>query len=171
MARELSTRKIVVIDPGMNNLLTCSTVDGSEIIRHTKNQGRLETKCKKYRHIGEKEKRKVDVIEGRTDAEWEATLSEHNHKTVCAARFAGYIGAKLVVNSKMGGLYEWEIFGKLKLDSYFNEQRSLGQARKRWMHLVTGSNGGIANSKRRSRAKDGVGCSASMGTKWSLWMN
>ncbi|MGH9571710.1 MAG: hypothetical protein ACRD4F_18865, partial [Candidatus Angelobacter sp.] len=121
LARELSIRKL---DSGMNNLLTCSTVDGSGIVQHTNNQRRFETKRKKYRQIRDNEKSEAGLIDGRRVAEWESTLSEHNHKTVCPMQFAEYIRAKLLVNSKIGKLYGQQIFRKLKLDTYFNVQRS-----------------------------------------------
>jgi len=119
----LKGKRIIGIDPGMGNLLYCSTEDGTRQFRYTQNQRRKETKSKRYAAI-ELEVKQKKSVDGRTIVEWEATLSTHNFKTVNVATFKECIRAKLLVNSKTAPFYKAHLFRKMKLNGYFNRKRS-----------------------------------------------
>jgi transposase len=129
--RQLSSRKIVGIDPGMSDLLYCSTENmykgedryGEAQFRYTQNQRRSELRIKKYQRILNQQKGE-HVVDGKTVIEWETTLSAFNRKTVDYDKFRDYITAKLFVNSKIAPFYETRHHRKMKLNSYYNTRRS-----------------------------------------------
>ena len=116
-------RKVVGIDPGMDNLLFASTEDGTETFRYTQAQRRVECKTRKYARIEEAAKRDT-VVDGMTIAEWESTLSAHNSKTVSPGAFRAYIREKVHVYAKVAPFYEAYLWRKLRLNGYYNRQRT-----------------------------------------------
>ena len=95
--RHLSSRKIVGIDPGMSDLLYCSTENmhkgedrpGEAQFRYTQNQRRSELRIKKYQRILNQQKGE-HVVDGKTVIEWETTLSAFNRKTANYDKFRDY---------------------------------------------------------------------------------
>ena len=116
-------RKIVGIDPGMDNLLFESTEDGSETFRYSQAQRRVECKTRKYARI-EEDAKKAETVDGKTITEWESLLSEHNFKTLLPDAFRECIRAKLLVYAKVVPFYEQHLWRKMRLNGYYNRQRT-----------------------------------------------
>ena len=115
--------RVVGIDPGINNLLFCSTDDGAVTYRYTQAQRRFETKARHYANV-EQEAKKSAAIEGRSVVEWESTLSAHNFKTVKVAAFEEGIRAKLAVYGKLEPFYAERLWRKMRLNGYWARGRS-----------------------------------------------
>ena len=64
------------------------------------------------------------MVDGKTISQWESELSSYERKTVDPIGFAGYVKAKLLVNSKVSVFYEARIFRKLKLNTFINTRKS-----------------------------------------------
>jgi hypothetical protein len=84
---------VVGIDPGINNLLFCSTEDGAATFRYTQAQRRFETKARHYAAIEQRQK-DTTVVEDRGIVAWESSLSSHNFKTVQVETFKACIRAR-----------------------------------------------------------------------------
>ena len=120
----VQTKKVVGIDPGMSDLLYCTSEDGGTHFRYTQNQRRYELKLKRYTHILETEKA-ATIVDGRTITQWETEeLSEHNRKTANIGRFKEYVAAKLQLNAKLEPFYQQDIWRKLQMHRYVNTRKS-----------------------------------------------
>lgn len=125
---ELQKKKVVGIDPGLNNLLNCvNCVNGDQKdtiskFRYSQNQRRQETKSKKYRDLILYWKEEIvghqDVIH------WETELSHFNRKTLDFGSFQDYIEKKNIVNYNLQEFYQKYMFRKLKLGGYILRQRT-----------------------------------------------
>lgn len=123
--KELTQRKIVAIDPNLSDLLYCvSNVQekSCDKLRYTQNQRRKETKSKKYSKMTETLKKET-LIEGKSVKEWEASLSQHNKKTLDFVKFKEYIKRKNYINHITTPFYENYLHRKLKLNAYSNMKR------------------------------------------------
>jgi transposase len=123
--KELSQRKIIAIDPNLSDLLYCvSNVEerSCDKLRYTQNQRRKETKSRKYSKMTDTLKKKT-FVEGKSVKEWEASLSQHNKKTLDFEKFKEYIKQKNYVNHVTTPFYEDYLHRKLKLNAYSNMKR------------------------------------------------
>jgi hypothetical protein len=126
---ELRYYRLVGIDPGMSDLLYCVDSDkrNQKKFRYSQNARRFETKLKRYRKILQDKKRsehRNDMVEGRTIMEWEATMSEFNHKTLNFDAFKTYIQNKNTLNWRLAPFYNRDLWKKLKLGSYIKSQET-----------------------------------------------
>jgi hypothetical protein len=115
----LQEKKIVGIDPGLNDLLYCVDNDQKDEIhkfRYSQDQRRKETKQKKYRNLLLQSKE--EVIDGKSVIEWETELSHYNRKTLDFGRFQDYIQKKNEINLRLSDFYQRYIHRKLKLGSF-----------------------------------------------------
>jgi hypothetical protein len=91
---KVKNKKLVAIDPNMSDLLY--RVDGPDenktVYRYTQDTRRKDTYVKKHRNYIQK--RKNEVIDGKSINEWEAELSAYNKKTTDFAAFETYVAKK-----------------------------------------------------------------------------
>ena len=119
----LQEKKIVGIDPGLNDLLYCVDSDQKDEIhkfRYSQDQRRKETKQKKYRNL--LLQWKEEVIDEKSVIEWETELSHYNRKTLDFGRFQDYIQKKNEINLRLSDFYQRYIHRKLKLGSFIRRQ-------------------------------------------------
>lgn len=121
---KIKDKNIVAIDPNLSDLIYCVDSDTRErnFYRYTQNQRRKETKQKKYQKIILDYKN--EKIDGKTVIELETEISLFNRKTLIFKEFQNYIKKKNEINLKLFTFYEKYIFRKLKLNGYWNRQRS-----------------------------------------------
>ena len=121
---DLVNKKIVGIDPGLNDLIYC--VDGSNKeaskYRYSQDRRRKETKKRKYAKIVLEFKQAK--IEGKTVIEHETSLSVFNRKTLELKAFQEYCQHKNELNRTLFRFYDRMLFRKLKLNSYWNTKKS-----------------------------------------------
>jgi hypothetical protein len=117
-------RKVVGIDPNKHDLLFCmsetSTAHKAEKFRYTENQRRVETRYHQHNEYSQvvQERRRTELVEGRTIAEWIDVLRLYNLRTVDPEKFKVYIQVRLYVNSKVTPFNEeYETRKKLGLHS------------------------------------------------------
>ena len=120
----LIDKKIVAIDPGLNNLLFCVDGDTRERnhLRYTMDMRRSQTHSKKFRNI--LLSLKTESIEGKTVIEWETELSKLNSKTLDFDGFKDYIKKKNKINSILFDFYQQPVFRKLGLNDFMNRLSS-----------------------------------------------
>ena len=175
----MATEKTIVgVDPGMDNLLFFSTEErrkGETVqFRYTQAQRRCETKKRKFEKK-ELAMRTTTVVEGRTVAEWESSLSNHNFKTVSFDKFKECIRAKLQVNAKLAAFYREHTWRQLRLYGYFNRHRSetrmLEQLREKFgppdqviIGIGTGRSASTCGSRSRPRARASARRCCAVGT-------
>lgn len=119
----IKNKKIVCVDPGLNDILYCVDDDNKDAnkFRYTQDSRRKECKIKKYaKIILEFKKEKID---GKTVIEYETELSKLNRKTLTIKDFKDYIQKKSEINNKLYAFYEKYIFRKLKLNGYINRKK------------------------------------------------
>ena len=118
----LEDKKLVGIDPNLSDLLYCVTKDqgSARKLRYTQNQRRKETKSKKYLKLIQEFKQNT-LIEEITVVDWEAQLSQYNHKTLVFVQFQDYIRKKNLINSKLFTFYEEFLYRKLRWNGYINK--------------------------------------------------
>ena len=132
---ELQGKTIVAIDPNMSDLLYCVDGDtrGRTQFRYTQDQRRKETKQKKYQKI--QQLYKQELVDGKSVVEWETELSLFNKKTLSMETFKEYLQKKNQLNHALLPFYEKRIFRKLKLNGYWNRQRSEQRMLRRFRKL------------------------------------
>jgi hypothetical protein len=120
----LQNKKIIAIDPGLNDLIYCVDNSNKEAnkFRYSQDQRRKETKKKKFSKI--QLELKQEKINGKTIIEWETEMSKFNRKSLNIPKFKEYIKKKSEINSMLFTFYEKYIFRKLRLQSYRNTKRS-----------------------------------------------
>jgi hypothetical protein len=120
----LQNKKIVAIDPGLNDLIYCVDADNKKAnkFRYSQDQRRKETKKKKFSKI--QLELKQEKINGKTIIEWETELSKFNRKSLNIPKFKEYIKKKSEINGMLFTFYEKYIFRKLRLQSYRNIKKS-----------------------------------------------
>jgi len=120
----LRGKKIVGIDPGLNNLLFCVDADGKgrNHLRYTMDMRRSQSKTKKFGNI--LLRLKTESIEGKTVFELETELSEHNSKTLDFDGFKKYLKKKNEMNSVLFKFYQKPVFRRLGLNGFFNRLKS-----------------------------------------------
>ena len=120
----MTKKNIVSIDPNMSDLLYCvdSNKKDRNFFRYTQNQRRKEMKDKKYKNIILKEKKKK--IRNKTIIQYETELSLFNKKTLDIKKFKKYVKKKNEINHKLFKFYQKRLFRKLKLNGYWNRQKS-----------------------------------------------
>ena len=109
-------RNIVGCDPGMFSLVYMS--DDKSKLRYNAFQRRTETKLKRNQRILLREKEKHGVHEV------EATLLEHNARTVNVVRFKNYLRKKNEVNARLRSFYYEDVHRKMKWRQYVYGQKS-----------------------------------------------
>ena len=121
---QLQNKKIVAIDPGLNDLIYCVDNSNKEAnkFRYSQDQRRKETKKKKFSKI--QLKLKQEKINGKTIIEWETEISKFNRKSLNITKFKEYIKKKSEINAMLFAFYEKYIFRKLRLQSYRNTKKS-----------------------------------------------
>ena len=121
---QLQNKKIIAIDPGLNDLIYCVDECNKDAIkfRYSQDQRRKETKKKKFSKI--QLELKQEKINGKTIIEWETEISKFNRKSLNIPKFKQYIQKKSEINSMLFTFYEKYIFRKLRLQSYRNTKRS-----------------------------------------------
>ena len=121
----LQNKILVAIDPNLSDLLYCVTKAQSQVtkLRYTQNQRRKETKSKKYLKLVEGFK-KSSRIEDLTIIQFEAQLSQYNHKTLKFEKFQRYVQQKNWINGKLSLFYQAFLYRKLRLNGYINQQKS-----------------------------------------------
>jgi len=132
---EILKKKKVGIDPGKNTLITC--VDGKiETIEKdngkeyrkvnnmvfTNKQNRSILKCSKNGKKIEKDK-KTSIMEEKSVKERETSLSEYNSATCNLDRFKEYLKVKNEENEYLIEYYQKDMYRKLKLETYGNQQK------------------------------------------------
>ena len=137
---KLQEKKVVGVDPGLNDLIYCVNGDQKDTIskfRYSQNQRRQETKSKKYRDLTLEWKKEIvghqDVIR------WETELSHYNKKTMDFGRFQDYIEKKNNMNYNLQDFYQRYIFRKLKLGGYMRRQKTESMMMKRFKKVFGSS--------------------------------
>jgi hypothetical protein len=123
--KELEKKHVVVIDPGMSDLLYCVDSDQKDTIskfRYSQDQRRQETKSKKYRDLILFWKE--EIIGHQDVVHWETELSHYNRKTLDFGKFQDYIEKKNNINYNLQDFYQKYMFRKLKLGGYIMRQRT-----------------------------------------------
>ena len=126
ITEQLKSKKIVVADPNMSDLIYCGSKDKDgnlETFRYTQNQRRLETRLKKYNKIIDKVNKKTKINE-KTIKEHETILSKLNSKTCNYDKFKEYIIEKNKLNITLFDHYQQTFFRKFKLNRFINTQKS-----------------------------------------------
>lgn len=120
----MEKKNMVAVDPNMSDLLYCvdSNKKDRNFFRYTQNQRRKEMKDKKYKNIILKEKKKK--IRNKTIIQYETELSLFNKKTLDIKKFKKYVKKKNEINHKLFKFYQKRLFRKLKLNGYWNRQKS-----------------------------------------------
>ncbi|AYV79948.1 MAG: hypothetical protein Gaeavirus3_2 [Gaeavirus sp.] len=132
---DLKTRKIVCIDPNMQDIIYCGSKNKNnklETFRYTQNQRRLEIGTKKYSKIMDEINKKPTIVSKTltnetiksTVKEIETELSKFNSRTTNMTEFKKYIKAKNIANSKLFSHYSQTLFRKFKLNRFINTQKS-----------------------------------------------
>ena len=125
--QQLRTRKVVAIDPGMADLLSCvsetSTAETPEKLRYTQNQRRFDLKTATRAKQLQYEKN-VTVLEGKSVTTHELELSSHNHKTVNLEAFQAYVKQKLLFNRTLAPFYSSYHFRKDRFNTFIDTQKS-----------------------------------------------
>jgi transposase len=121
----LQDKKIVGIDPGLNDLLYCVNSDQKDQVkyRYSQDTRRKETKVKKYRNILQGMK-KQEVIQEKNINEWEQELVNFNKKSINFDTFLAYITKNNEIKETLTNFYQQYIFRKLKLGSYIKRQQT-----------------------------------------------
>ena len=122
--KKLKKKKVVGIDPGMEDIIFCVDKDSKDAnqFRYSQNQRRKETKKKKYQKIILNEKK--TKIDGKTIIEHETELSVYNRKTLNITEYIKYCKKKNEINKKVIDFYSKTLFRKLKLNGYINRKQS-----------------------------------------------
>ena len=130
-----SSKKIVAIDPGKEDLIYCvdSAAADAKVFKHSQNQRRKELKMKKYRTIRLNERSKW--VEGRRVVEWESESSAHSHKTLNFERFQAYIQEKCALMGRLAACYNKKMFRKLRFGALLNAKRSEGRMMKNFRKI------------------------------------
>ena len=119
----LNRRKIIGIDPGKRNLISCA--DGkskdANLFSYTYFQRRFETRSKAYDLKRKKLKREYSFLD--IEAE-ETILSVENSKSVFYRSYKSYFNKKLNYIAKVKEFYSGYVFRKLKLQVYQNTRKS-----------------------------------------------
>jgi hypothetical protein len=120
----ISSKKLVAIDPNMSDLLYCVDDPGVDktIYRYTQDTRRKDMYVKKHRNYLRTEKRRV--VDGRSVNEWEAQLSTYNKKTTSFASFKVYVEKKNAMNVRLLPFYEEYTFRRMKMLSFIGRQRT-----------------------------------------------
>jgi len=125
--QSLRSRKVVSIDPGMSDLLSCisevSTTTTPEKLRYTQNQRRFDLKTVSRRRQLQYEKDHT-IIAGKTVTTHETELSAYNHKTVNIKKFKQYLRAKFLFNSQLAPFYRHYHFRKDRFNTFIDTQKS-----------------------------------------------
>jgi transposase len=136
----LQEKKVVGVDPGLNDLIYCVNDDQKDTIskfRYSQNQRRQETKSKKYRDLILEWKK--DIVGHQDVMKWETELSHYNKKTLDFGRFQDYIEKKNNMNFILQDFYQRYIFRKLKLGGYMRRQKTESMMMKRFKKVFGSS--------------------------------
>lgn len=121
----LKDKKVVGIDPGINNLLMC--VDGTnkntKKLRYTQTQRRRESYTSIYRKIVIKQKNKT-YFDDKNVTVLETELSNYNKKTLKIDDFKEYIKNKCEFYNTATDFYEKKLFRKMRLNGYIKRKTS-----------------------------------------------
>lgn len=135
----LRGRKIVTIDPGHNNLIYATSINGNEeathfdfrknkikvninqvsytTFRYTRNQRNHESKKIRYQKI-------INRIKTKEIIKMETKFSKYNSHTCDFIEFKSYLKAKIELNRKLYEHYYQSIYRKLKFNRYINTNKS-----------------------------------------------
>ena len=133
---KLQEKKVVGVDPGLNDLIYCVNGDQKDTIskfRYSQNQRRQETKSKKYRDLTLEWKK--EIVGHQDVVKWETELSHYNKKTLDFGRFQDYIEKKNNMNYNLQDFYQRYIFRKLKLGGYMRRQKTESMMMKRFKKI------------------------------------
>ena len=141
---KLRDRKVVSIDPGMSDLLSCvsenSTAEDPEKLRYTQNQRRFDLKTTpRKKHL--EYMKNTTVVEGRTVEKWETELSDYNHKTADIEKFKTYLTQKLRFNQALRPFYSQYHFRKNRFNTFIDTQKSERTFMKNFKDKFVGKDG------------------------------
>ena len=124
----LRDKKLVGIDPGLNDLVFCIDESGNKL-RYSQDRRRKETKSKKFSKLISSKKEEAapfpnDAGKPQTVNEIETELSKFDRKTLSFSTFKRYCEAKLAANHRLFSFYKDSLFRKLKLNLHLNRKRS-----------------------------------------------
>ena len=110
--------------PGLCDLIYCVDDNSKDAnkYRYSQNRRRKETKSRKYAKLILDFK--TEKIKGKTVIEHETDMSKFNKKVLNLKPFQEYCREKNKLNSMLFNFYEKRIYGKLKLNAYWNTRKS-----------------------------------------------
>ena len=128
--KELRKYNIIGVDPGVADLIFCSTIDNDDNIktfRYSQIQRNKETRNKRYMKIIKKNKKSLKINE-KTIKEYETELSKFDSKVCSYNNVVKYVRCKNEINNLLENYYQKELYRKLKWFGFINRQRS-----EKWM--------------------------------------
>jgi len=122
----LKERRIVGIDPGKVDLISCSDGIGRDanLFRYTQKQRAFEKKTGKYAMHRDNLKDTCLIYGGPDVKQIEQGLSELNSKSVYYIDYKRYFDEKLIAIAKVNEFYSDYMFRKLRLQTYQNTRKS-----------------------------------------------